>query len=225
MTARNKKILWWIVGATVASIILLYIFCPPVHKWGNALLGRSEKDLPKPDTTMVDEYEYGTPVEELEVETLDVPRDSLLDSLMMADSIMGAAEVKPIEGPPPAHIDGFGEGPLPPSPSTKVVPGRTQEDMQQVTPMAVADMEQFVSENVAVNNKIKACRASYNRLMAVYKEFAKMPTAALQEQGAKLKEAMLTELTQLMNLAKTKNDDIGMEAAAEMRREVNKMQF
>lgn len=225
MTTRNKKILWWIVGATVATMVLLYVFCPPVHNWGNALLGRNEKALPKPDTTATNEYEYGVPVESFEVETIDVPRDSLLDSLKMADSIMAAAEVKPLSGPPPTHIEGFGEGPLPPAPSKNQVPGRTQEDMQEVTPMSLTDLEAHESENAAVNNKIKACRASYNKLMAVYAQFSKMPTAALQEQGAKLKEALLKDLTALMNLSKTKNDDMGMEEAADLRREVNKMQF
>lgn len=225
MTRRNKKIMWWSGGAAIATLILLYVFCPPFQRWSNHLLGKNEKELPKPNNVTNNEYEYGRPVEELDVETLDIPKDSLLDSLLMADSIMGAAQVKPIDGPPPAHVEGFGEEPLPPMPSPKDVPGRTKEDLQEVTPSPAGELEQHVSEYAAVNNKIKSCRMSYNRLLGVYREFAKTPTAALQEQGLKLKENLLNELTQLMKLSQSKNDDAGMEEAADLRREVNKMQF
>ena len=96
MTSRNKKIYGWIAVAAVVALVLLYIFCPPVHRWGNALLGRDEKGLPKPDTTRVDEFEYGRPVEEVEIEKIDVPHDSLLDSLALADSLLTAGIVKPV---------------------------------------------------------------------------------------------------------------------------------
>ena len=226
MTTRNKKILLYITGATLAALVLLYIFCPPVHQWGNSILGRNEKDLPKPDTTNVDnEYEYGRPVEEIEVETLDMPRDSMLDSLALADSLLNAGIVRPIDGPPPTHVPGFGEEPLPPAPSIDDVPGTTKEDMQGVTPVDLSEMEQHVSPVAAVNSKIKACRVKYDKLREVYGEFAKKPTVEIQEVGAKRKEELLNDLTQLMKLAQKNNDDEGMEEAADLRREVNKMNF
>lgn len=225
MTARNKKILWGIVGATFVALVLLYIFCPPVHKWGNALLGRNEKDLPRPDTTKVDEFEYGRPVEEIEVETIDVPHDSLLDSLALADSLLAAGIVKPVEGPPPTHVPGFGEGPLPPAPSTDDIPSTAKEDLQEVTPVVVSELEQHVSTVGAVNSKINSCRSKYNKLLDLYKEFAKKPTVEMQEIGAKRKEELLNDLTQLMKLSQKNNDDAGMEEAADLRREVNKMIF
>ena len=226
MTAQNKKIAWWITGATIAALVLLYIFCPPVHKLGNKLLGREEKELPKPDTSNVgEEYEYGKPVESIEIETLDVPRDSLLDSLALADSIMAAGIVRPVDGPAPTHIPGFGEEPLPPAPSKDAVPNTSEEAMQEVTPVSVNEMETHTSANASVNNKIKACRMKYNRLVDIFKSFAKTPTVEIQTQGAKLKEELLNDLTQLMKLAQTNNDESGMEEAADLRREVNKMNF
>lgn len=226
MTAKNKKILGYIAGATVAALVLLYIFCPPVHKWGNSLLGRNEKEIPKPDTTNVDnEYEYGQPVEEIEVETLDVPRDSMLDSLALADSLLAAGIVRPIDGPPPTHVPGFGEEPPPPAPSVDDVPGTTKEAMQEVTPIDLNEMEQHVSPIATVNSKIKACRVKYNKLLDIYGEFAKKQTVEIQELGLKRKEELLNDLTQLMKLAQKNNDDEGMEEAADLRREVNKMNF
>ena len=47
----------------------------------------------------------------------------------------------------------------------------------------------------------------------------------MQELGAKRKEELLTDLTQLMKLSQKNNDDAGMEEAADLRREVNKMNF
>lgn len=225
MTARNKKILWWTGGAVIAVLVLLYIFCPPVHRLGNALLGRNEKELPQPDTLKTDDYEYGRPVEELEVETIEVPKDSLLDSLMLTDSLVANGIVKPIVGPPPAHVEGFGEGPLPPAPSVDDLPNTSKEAMQEITPVAYTELEPFESTNSVVSNKIRTCRSSYNKLVKLYNDFTKTPTAELQEQGAKRKEDMLNELTQLMKLSQAKNDDAGMEEAANLRREVNKMNF
>ncbi len=225
MTARNKKIMWWSAGAIVVALVLLYLFCPPVHKWGNTLLGRNEKELPKPDTTKVDEFEYGRPVEEIEVETIDVPRDSMLDSLAKADSILAAGLVRPLDGPPPTHVPGFGEGPLPPAPSTDAVPNTTEEGMQQVTPATVGDLELKPSSIAVVNNRINMCRNKYNKLVDLYEEWAKRPTAEMQEIGIKLKEELLTDLTMLMKLSQKHNDEEGMEAAADLRREVNKMNF
>lgn len=225
MTARNKKIMWWSAGAIVVALVLLYLFCPPVHKWGNTLLGRNEKELPKPDTTKVDEFEYGRPVEEIEVETIDVPRDSMLDSLAKADSILAAGLVRPLDGPPPTHVPGFGEGPLPPAPSTDAVPNTTEEGMQQVTPATVGDLELEPSSIAVVNNRINMCRNKYNKLVDLYEEWAKRPTAEMQEIGIKRKEELLTDLTMLMKLSQKHNDEEGMEAAADLRREVNKMNF
>lgn len=209
----------------MAALVLLYIFCPPVHRWGNVLLGRNEKDLPKPDTTKVDEFEYGRPVEEIEVEKIDVPHDSLLDSLALADSLLTAGIVRPVDGPPPTHVPGFGEGPLPPAPSADDVPGTSKEDLQEVTPVVVGDLEQHVSTVSAVNSKINSCRSKYNKLVDLYKDFAKNPTVEIQELGAKRKEDLLNDLTQLMKLSQKNNDDAGIEEAADLRREVNKMNF
>ncbi len=217
--------MWWSAGAIVVALVLLYLFCPPVHKWGNTLLGRNEKELPKPDTTKVDEFEYGRPVEEIEVETIDVPRDSMLDSLAKADSILAAGLVRPLDGPPPTHVPGFGEGPLPPAPSTDAVPNTTEEGMQQVTPATVGDLELKPSSIAVVNNRINMCRNKYNKLVDLYEEWAKRPTAEMQEIGIKLKEELLTDLTMLMKLSQKHNDEEGMEAAADLRREVNKMNF
>lgn len=225
MTSRNKIIYGWIAVAAVVALVLLYIFCPPVHHWGNALLGRDEKGLPKPDTTRVDEFEYGRPVEEVEIEKIDVPHDSLLDSLALADSLLTAGIVKPVDGPPPTHVPGFGEGPLPPAPSADDVPGTSKEELQEVTPVVATELEQHVSTVGAVNSKIVACRTKYNKLVDLYKEFAKKPTVEMQELGAKRKEELLTDLTQLMKLSQKNNDDAGMEEAADLRREVNKMNF
>ena len=61
--------------------------------------------------------------------------------------------------------------------------------------------------------------------MDLYNEFAKKPTVEMQELGAKRKEELLTDLTQLMKLSQKNNDDAGMEEAADLRREVNKMNF
>ena len=74
MTAQNKKIAWLIAGTVIAVLVLLYIFVPPVHRFGNRLLGRSEKTYPKPDSLKVDEFEYGVP-QDLKGEIIDVPRD------------------------------------------------------------------------------------------------------------------------------------------------------
>ena len=100
-----------------------------------------------------------------------------------------------------------------------------KEELQEVTPVVVTELEQHVSTVGAVNSKIVACRTKYNKLVDLYKEFAKKPTVEMQELGAKRKEELLTDLTQLMKLSQKNNDDAGMEEAADLRREVNKMNF
>ena len=137
MTDKNKKILWSIAGATLAVLIALYCFVPPVHNWVNHVIGRNEKELPKPNGNG-EEYEYGTPVEQIEKERIDVPRDSLLDSLIQADTTLMAGVVNPVEGPPPAHVEGFGEGPLPPAPTDDNLPNKNPtpaDDPQQLEQM------------------------------------------------------------------------------------------
>ena len=225
MTARNKKILWMIAVATVVALVLLYILCPPVHRWGNSLLGRNEKELPKPDTTRVEEYEYGTPVEEITAETIDVPRDSVLDSLMRADTIPPGI-ANPVQGPAPAHVPGFGEGPLPPSPNVNSVPDVNGDNTAADNAESqVEEIEIHTSENPAVNAKIMECREAFNRLGALFAEYGTTPTPKLKADGAKQKDALLKELTKLMKLSQASNDEAGMEEAADLRREVNKMIF
>ena len=53
----------------------------------------------------------------------------------------------------------------------------------------------------------------------------KKPTSEMQEIGSKRKEELLKELSQLMKASQAANDDAGMEEAADLRREVNKMRF
>ena len=103
MTIKNKKILWSIAGATVVALVAMYLWVTPVHNWVNSLIGRNEKNYPQPKPGDDVEYEYGTPVEELEGETIEVPRDTLLDSLMMADTTL-IGVVRPVDGPPPTHV-------------------------------------------------------------------------------------------------------------------------
>lgn len=208
------------------ALVLLYFFCPPVHKWGNSVLGRNEKEFPKPDTTRVDEYEYGVPVEEIEGEVIDVPRDSLLDSLILADSSLTAGMVRPVDGPPPGHVPGFGEGPLPPAPSEDDLPTVASErTIPTVVPAIIDEIEQHTSSNAQVSNKMAAARNNYNKLLDLYNEFVKKPTSEMQEIGSKRKEELLKELSQLMKASQAANDDAGMEEAADLRREVNKMRF
>lgn len=225
MTARNKKITWWTVGTVVAVLVLLYIFCPPFHKFGNSLLGRNEKEYPKPDSLKVDEFEYGRPVEEIQGETIDVPRDSLLDSLMLADSTLNGMVI-PVDGPPPTPVPGFGDGPLPPAPSDDNLPITIAEKtIPAVKPVVLDEIEQHTSSNSSINAKISACRNNYNKLVDLYSEFVKSPSSELQEIGAKRKEEMLKELSQLMKAAQSANDEAGIDEAADLRRQVNKMKF
>jgi len=228
MKAREKKILWSIAGATLVALLLLYFFCPPVHKWGNSLLGRNEREIPKPDTTNVDEYEYGVPVEEIKTETIDVPRDSLLDSLFLSDSTV-AGMVHPVPGPPPSHVPGFGEGPLPPAPSDDDLPTTAEASKESatpaVTPVVIDEIEQHTSSNATLNNKMTACRSNYTKLVDLYNEYVKKPTTEMQEIGAKRKDSLLKELSQLMKAAQKANDDAVMEEVADIRRQVNKMKF
>lgn len=225
MTARNKKKVLWISGAVVAVLVLLYIFCPPFHKFGNSLLGRNEKEYPKPDSLKVDEFEYGRPVEDIQGETIDVPRDSLLDSLLLADSTLMAGVVMPVDGPPPTPVPGFGDGPLPPAPSDDNLPISKEKSIPAVTPAVIDEIEQHSSTNTTINSKIIACRNNYNKLVDLYNEFVKSPSSELQEIGAKRKEEMLKELSQLMKAAQNANDNAGIDEAAELRRQVNKMKF
>ena len=125
MTSKNKEILWYIAGATIVVLVALYLFVPPVHSWVNSVIGREEKSFPKPNSGDDVEYEYGTPVEDIEGERIDVPRDSLLDSLLMADTTL-VGVVRPVDGPAPAHVEGFGEGPLPPAPSEDNLPNKNE---------------------------------------------------------------------------------------------------
>lgn len=224
MTAHSKKIKWWIAGAVVAALVLLYIFFPPFHKLGNKILGRSEKEYPKPDSLKVDEFEYGTPMD-LEGEIIDVPRDSLLDSLMIADSTLNAGMVMPVDGPAPTPIPGFGDVPLPPEPTDDNLPvaGR---GAPLVTPSTIVDdVEHNEASNAALNAKLTSCRKNYNKLIEMYNEFVASPSSEMQAAGAKRKSELLTELSQLMKAAESVNDDKCMEETAGMRRKVNTMKF
>lgn len=226
MTAKDKKTAWIVTGAVVAVLLLLYIFCPPVHRFGNKLMGRADKEYPKPDTLKVDEFEYGAPVEDLKGEIIDVPRDSLLDSLLLADSTLMSGVVMPVDGPPPTPVPGFGDGPLPPMPSDADMPAvAAEKTVPAVTPAVIDEIEQHTSNNASVNSRITSCRNKYNKLLDLYNEFVKKPTSEMQEIGSKRKEELLKELTQLMKASQAANDDGGMEEAADLRREVNKMKF
>lgn len=229
MTSRNKKILWSIAGATVVTLAMLYFFYPPVHNWINSVIGRNENTIPKPGNTG-EEYEYGRPVEELEAEKIEIQRDSLLDSLINADTTLTAGVVRPIDGPQPTHVQGFGEGPLPPAPTEDNMPIKNPDeqnpDEQLNEGNELIEIEQHVSENAAINKKIVECREAYNKLHETYKEYVANPTPKLKYDGNKQKEAVLKMLTQLMKLAQTNGDDeAGLEEAADLRREVNKMLF
>lgn len=220
MTARNKKIAWWIVGAVVAVLVLLYLFCPPVHKLGNKLLGRSEKEYPKPDSLKVDEFEYGAP-QDLKGEIIDVPRDSLLDSLMIADTTLMI-----VDGPDPTPIPGFGDNDeLPPMPSENDMPIKIAPVKPENMPLALDELEHYPSQNASVNAKLTACRDSYRKLHDLYSEFVVHPTTEYQEVGNKLKTELLGALSQLMKAAQGANDSNCEEETAALRREVNKMKF
>ena len=220
MTARNKKIAWSIVGAVVAVLLLSYFFCPPVHKFGNKLLGRSEKEYPKPDSVKVDEFEYGIPAD-LEVETIDVPRDSLLDSLMLADTTLLA-----VDGPPPAPIPGFGdEAQLPPMPSDNDLPIKISPAKPEDMPASLDEIEHTVSSNASLNAKLNACRDNYSTLQTMYGQLVAAPTSESKDTFAKRKKELLDALSQLMKAAQSANDSDCQEEIAELRREVNKMKY
>lgn len=219
MTARNKKIAWWTVGTVVTVLVLLYIFCPPVHKFGNKLLGRSEKEYPKPDSLKVDEFEYGVP-QDLHGEIIDVPRDSLLDSLMLADTTL-----RPVDGPAPTPVPGFGEDDLPPMPSENDLPIKIAPVKPENMPLDLEEIEHYASSNASVNAKLSACRDNYKKLCDLYGEFVAHPTKEYQEVGAKRKKELLDQLSQLMKAAQSANDSNCEEETAALRREVNKMKF
>lgn len=236
MTQKNKKILWSIVGATVVALLAMYMFVTPVHNWINSVIGRNERAYPKPDNSSEAEYEYGAPVEKIEGEIIDVPRDSILDSLLRADTAtMGV--VNPLDGPAPGHVEGFGEGPLPPAPSEDNLPNKDgdlnevdEKELEQLEHMVptleeIVEIEQHTSSNAAVNKKIVACRNAFNKLLECYREYKTNPTPKLKADGKKQKDALLVALSQLMKLSQTNNDEAGMEEAADLRREVNKMEF
>ncbi len=240
MTRRNKNILWSVVGVTVATLIALYLFVPAVHNWVNDLIGNNEKMYPTPGSSDNVEYEYGIPVENLETEKLDIPRDSILDSLIHADSTFTAGVVKPVEGPQPTHVEGFGEGPLPPKPTDENMPIKKDEQNpdQALTPEQIEQMEQattpvgdaielelHTSTNLDVNNKMIECRNAYNVLYKVYNEYKSTPTPKLKAEGIKQKENLIESLTQLMDIANKNNDIEGQEESGQLRREVNKMVF
>ncbi len=220
MTARNKKLAWWIAGTVIAVLVLSYIFIPPVHKLGDKLLGRSEKEYPKPDSLKVDEFEYGAP-QDLKGEIIDVPRDSLLDSLMLADTTL-----MPVDGPPPAPIPGFGDNEqLPPMPSDSDLPIKIAPVKPENMPISIDDIEHYVSSNASVNAKLTACRENYKKLHDLYSEFVTHPTSEYQEVGTKRKKELLDQLSQLMKAAQSANDSNCEEETAALRREVNKMKF
>lgn len=219
MTAQNKKITWWTIGAVAAVLVLLYIFCPPVHRLGNKLLGRSEKEYPKPDSLKVDEFEYGVP-QDLQGEIIDVPRDTLLDSLMLGDSIL-----RPIDGPPPTPVPGFGDGDLPPMPSEDDLPIKITPVKPENMPIGLDEIEHYASSNAAVNTKLATCRDNYKKLHDLYSEFVIHPTSEYKEIGTQRKKDLLNDLSQLMKAAQSANDDNCLEETAALRREVNKMKF
>ncbi|MBR5640075.1 MAG: hypothetical protein IKW83_10175 [Muribaculaceae bacterium] len=220
MTARNKKIAWWGIGVVVAVLVLLYFFYPPVHKLGNKLLGRSEKEYPKPDSLKVDEFEYGAP-QDLKGEIIDVPRDSLLDSLMLADTTSLF-----IDGPDPAPIPGFGDNDqLPPMPSDQDMPIKIAPVKPEEMPASLEDIEHYASSNATVNAKLTACRNDYKKLHDLYSEYVIQPTSEYKEIGSKLKKELLDALSQLMKVAQGANDSNCEEETAALRREVNKMKF
>ena len=199
--------------------MLLYIFCPPVHKLGNKLLGRSEKEYPKPDSVKVDEFEYGVP-QDLQGEIIDVPRDSMLDSLMLADTLL-----MPIDGPAPTPVPGFGDGDLPPMPSDDDLPIKIAPVKPENMPAGLEEIEHYASSNASVNAKLTSCRDNYKKLHDLYSEFVAHPTSEYKEIGAKRKKELLDELSQLMKAAQGVNDDNCLEETAALRREVNKMKF
>lgn len=220
MTARDKKIAWWCIGAVVAALVLLYIFCPPVHKFGNKLLGRSEKEFPKPDSVKVDEFEYGAP-KDLQGEIIDVPRDSLLDSLLLADT---TAMI--VDGPPPAPIPGFGdEEQLPPMPSDNDLPIKITPIKPENMPVAIEEIEHYDSENASLNAKLTDCRDYYKKLHEFYSQFVATPTTESKEVVIKGKKELLDALSQLMKAAQSLNDSNCEEEIAALRREVNKMKY
>lgn len=239
MTRKNKQILWSIVGVTLATLIGLYLFVPAVHNWFNDLIGSEEKMYPTPESSDNVEYEYGIPTETLETEKLDIPRDSILDSLIHADSTLTAGVVKPIDGPQPAHVEGFGEGPLPPKPTDENLPVRKTDEQQEqnLTPEQVEQVEQatpvgdaielelHTSNILEVNNKMIECRNAYNELYKIYNEYLNSPTPKLKEEGQKQKDNLLEALSKLMDLANKNNDPEGQEESGQLRREVNKMAF
>lgn len=219
MTARNKKITWWTIGAVAAVLVLLYIFCPPVHKFGNKLLGRNEKEYPKPDSVKVDEFEYGVP-QDLKGEMIEVPRDTLLDSLMLADTML-----MPVEGPPPTPVPGFGDEELPPMPSDNDLPIKIAPVKPENMPISLDEIEHYASANASVNAKLTTCRDNYKKLHDLYSEFVAHPTSELKEIGDKRKKELLGQLSQLMKAAQSVNDSNCEEETAALRREVNKMKF
>ena len=203
----------------VAVLVLSYIFIPPVHKLGNKLLGRSEKEYPKPDSLKVDEFEYGTP-QDLKGEIIDVPRDSLLDSLMLADTTLMI-----VDGPAPTPVPGFGDGELPPMPSDNDLPIKIAPVKPEDMPASLDEIEHYAASNAAVNSRLTSCREKYRNLQDLYCEFVAHPTVEYKETGVKRKKELLDALSQLMKAAQSANDSNCEEETAALRREVNKMKF
>ena len=241
MTQRNKKILWSILGATLVTLAGLYIFVPAVHNWVNGLIGVNNKQLPTPNSNDDVDFEYGVPAESLTTEKLDMPRDSLLDSLIRADSTVTAGVVNPVDGPQPSHVEGFGEGPIPPQPTEENMPNTSPEtqgnepiatpgqleqlEIDRTPPLSTIDLEMHMSHNTAVNKKIQECHNAYEKLFSMYSEYQSAPTPKLKDEAIKVKEGLMKSLTQLMDLSNEKGDTDGMEEAGQLRREANKMEF
>ena len=76
-----------------------------------------------------------------------------------------------------------------------------------------------------VNKKIVTCRSAFNKLLECYREYKTAPSPKLKADGKKQKDALLVALSQLMKLSQINNDEAGMEEAADLRREVNKIEF
>ena len=100
-----------------------------------------------------------------------------------------------------------------------------QMEQMQTTVEDIVEIEQHTSENPVINKKIVECRTSFNKLLTLYREYQSAPTPKLKTDGIKQKDALIKLLTQLMKLSQPKNDEAGMEEAADLRREVNKMEF
>ena len=77
----------------------------------------------------------------------------------------------------------------------------------------------------AIETRVKAAREHYKQLLKVNEDYRKVPSQALREQGRKLKEQVLTEVSGLMPLARRYNYKKGIDEAQEMRRHALEMPF